>query len=1264
MWTCGEVFLDRSLGFGQYEFTVATAPSDIHPNLVASPFLYACQDNEFDVEYARRFTNSRNISFMEWELFPCIKPSFESYYPLYSDGFEAIFNVESGECDRPEQAPHRECNFSEAVLGVRTANAAKICNKVAEYKKSAKVARIAPRDPERFGISLPMHDDEDGNATFSVSSSAVDDTMATDMDASSDVADGSNSTQLSFMSSNLLFSIMEPVMHAMSEMGSSTGPAVSGRKLLQNPQIGGFFIINNPNLNRPSTGALSIHAVLVPRTDNILMWTRQQGPGIAYDPGMEVTPGQGEVSSLFNYVTGTYQVAPMRYAPFCSGQSFLSDGTILVAGGDTPFQWLMDGLRSIRLWREGTNQWETLPQTLQDPHWYPTQVQLPDDRTLIIGGFATGSGPPVPSLEVFDYRNGAITSFNPHPWLQEIYPNLLYPGGWLLPYVRADNPANYLFFSFACTKGAVLSVAPAPANTVTKILNSPAWTFGTACAQYSATGSALMLPLRPGQGYAAELVMFGGIEQFIDSGGGCFCDSPGSNKAYRLRLDQGTVFGNAGNWAWQEEWMPDRRNLVDSVLLPNGKVFITNGQRFGIAAGGEGGGGQSRGSVMEAWLYDPNAPVGQRFTVLAATTVQRHYHSVAFLLPDGDIFVAGSEQTDCTSGCINQAPPIVQRTPERYRMPYAFSPLLEQRPNIVAISADAVAMDGQLSVNYQGAVTAAVLMAPAAITHQTNMNQRMVELQIIQNANGQIVLRMPPAGGLIAPPGEYMLFLMNNELPCRKASWVKLLMAGDNGGPRAGNILQETFEGANTIFTPQVIGPAAANINLASGASPAAGTKSAAVTVNNPTPADPWRIQMYSNYVTLAAGQMYTVTADMRATCGAATVGFAWNSGPPGFANLPGSQVQVRVGANYATLTLAQVTPATGGQYRVQIDFAAVPAGCTVYVDNLVAAAGAGTPPGAGNAAGFAAASSTFEAGSNQPYTGQVLAPAGGNVNLQSNTAPYAGASSAAITVTNPTPAEPWRIQMMSALVPLTAGTPVTVTAYMRATAACTVNFAWNSGAPGYTNLAGSARQLQLGVNYALMTVGPVTPAATGNYRVQFDFAGCPAGTVVYIDNIVASGPGQIAAASSTFEPNSNQPFNPQVLGPAVATINLASQAAPFAGVASAAITITTRTPNEPWRVQLQSGFVDMVAGKTYTVTAQMRATAANTPVQLSWGSGAPNYAVMAGSAQQVLIGVNYAQYTFTVNAGAAGRNRIELNFGAAAAGTTVYLDNLVAMEV
>ncbi|KAF6258863.1 hypothetical protein COO60DRAFT_1075566 [Scenedesmus sp. NREL 46B-D3] len=57
--TCGEVFLDRSLGHGDYVFVVQTDPSLMHPNLVASPFLYAenapdGSSRELDVvEFAR-----------------------------------------------------------------------------------------------------------------------------------------------------------------------------------------------------------------------------------------------------------------------------------------------------------------------------------------------------------------------------------------------------------------------------------------------------------------------------------------------------------------------------------------------------------------------------------------------------------------------------------------------------------------------------------------------------------------------------------------------------------------------------------------------------------------------------------------------------------------------------------------------------------------------------------------------------------------------------------------------------------------------------------------------------------------------------------------------------------------------------------------------------------------------------------------------------------------------------------------------------------
>jgi len=52
-YTSGEVFLDRSLGYGDYIFVVQTAASAIHPKLVASPFIYADDNREFDIEYAK-----------------------------------------------------------------------------------------------------------------------------------------------------------------------------------------------------------------------------------------------------------------------------------------------------------------------------------------------------------------------------------------------------------------------------------------------------------------------------------------------------------------------------------------------------------------------------------------------------------------------------------------------------------------------------------------------------------------------------------------------------------------------------------------------------------------------------------------------------------------------------------------------------------------------------------------------------------------------------------------------------------------------------------------------------------------------------------------------------------------------------------------------------------------------------------------------------------------------------------------------------------
>jgi hypothetical protein len=51
-------------------------------------------------------------------------------------------------------------------------------------------------------------------------------------------------------------------------------------------------------------------------------------------------------------------------------------------------------------------------------------------------------------------------------------------------------------------------------------------------------------------------------------------------------------------------------------------------------------------------------------------------------------------------------------------MPYFFLPLSDARPTITGVSAEAVAHGGALSLTYAGAVTHAVIAAPAAVTHQ------------------------------------------------------------------------------------------------------------------------------------------------------------------------------------------------------------------------------------------------------------------------------------------------------------------------------------------------------------------------------------------------------------------------------------------------------------------------------------------------------------------------------------------------------------------
>ncbi len=176
-------------------------------------------------------------------------------------------------------------------------------------------------------------------------------------------------------------------------------------------------------------------------------------------------------------------------------------------------------------------------------------------------------------------------------------------------------------------------------------------------------------------------------------------------------------------------------------------------------------------------MYEPDAKNGSRFTVMAASPIYRLYHSVALLLPDASVFVAGSEQTPCNAGCLLKSPPLVQYQAERFLPPYFTDPVLNaSRPIITSLNATTGRMGSKITVSFTGQnVTGAVLMASGSVTHQHDMHQRGIELVVSVLMPGVAHVTMPPQGGLVAPPGVYMLFLMNGPVPCVRARWIRLI---------------------------------------------------------------------------------------------------------------------------------------------------------------------------------------------------------------------------------------------------------------------------------------------------------------------------------------------------------------------------------------------------------------------------------------------------------------------------------------------------------
>lgn len=195
------------------------------------------------------------------------------------------------------------------------------------------------------------------------------------------------------------------------------------------------------------------------------------------------------------------------------------------------------------------------------------------------------------------------------------------------------------------------------------------------------------------------------------------------------------------------------RAHANVVTLPDGTVLAVGGGTDGLYAG----------PVLNAELYDPE---DDSWTMLPPQSHGRMYHSTAVLLPDGRVLSAGQDDDGGDDGIVSG------RFAEIYEPAYLFRgkrPRIRKAPRSVAYAGELV-----LKVPKAAKIDSVSLIRLAAQTHSVNTPQRYVALDFEVTARKKLRVTAPEHGNL-APPGYYMLFVVDADGVPSKARFVQLL---------------------------------------------------------------------------------------------------------------------------------------------------------------------------------------------------------------------------------------------------------------------------------------------------------------------------------------------------------------------------------------------------------------------------------------------------------------------------------------------------------
>jgi hypothetical protein len=528
----------------------------------------------------------------------------------------------------------------------------------------------------------------------------------------------------------------------------------------------------------------AINSIVLP-TGKVLWYAYPNNPDRPGGPRDEAQawlwdPSKGEGPAAFTHIDPPIDPATGKPVNiWCSGNSLLADGEVLVTGGNlkypasNPPSPFYEGLKHVYTFDPFTETWTQQPD-MAHGRWYPSQLLMPDGRTFIMGGLDE-NGIENEDLELFTPgtgtgAQGTITlvghTGDPGTGLPET--GAFYPHMFWMPSGRGLVAGPYTNDSWW----------------INPLGNPPALSYVQArddignFDQARVWGTAVMVP--GGTDGSHQVVQLGGSDK-------PFADAHGQDP---IATNTAALFDETQNgWTHEASGQPfalnEPRSHANTVLLPDGTMVEVGGGWGSKAAGGANG-------APAQWAADPfhlNVelwdPATRKWRLGPAQREYRAYHSTAVLLPDARVVSAGD---DYNGRFADPNQNFIQDSAEIYEPPYLVDgDALAPRPDLVSTPKE-IRPDQSFDIATDPTkppATSAVLMGPGAATHAVDMNQRYVRLRVTGQGTGRLSVRAP-ANADIAPPGYYMLFVLDAGGTPSCAAFVRIVSGIASGGTAAG----------------------------------------------------------------------------------------------------------------------------------------------------------------------------------------------------------------------------------------------------------------------------------------------------------------------------------------------------------------------------------------------------------------------------------------------------------------------------------------------